>query len=96
MANLEVCKNTNFEKIQSLFNITQILILEHSEDILNVHTAESTSLSWTRSTLSHDLVIQWRKKQKYGDTMGKLAEEWFGTSWCQSEDQIVVKTKTGA
>ena len=29
LANLEVFKNTNFEEIQSLFNVTQNLILEH-------------------------------------------------------------------
>ena len=51
--------NTNFEEIQSLFNITQKLMLEHSEEILNVHTIESTSPSWARSGLSHDQVIQW-------------------------------------
>ena len=60
-ANLEVYKNTNFEEIHSLFNITQKLILEHSEEILNVHTIESTSPSWTRSALSHDQVIQYTK-----------------------------------
>ena len=61
LVNLEVYKNTNFEEIQSLFNITQKLIVEHSEEILNVHTIESTSPSWTRSELSHDQVIQWTK-----------------------------------
>ena len=61
LANLDVYKNTNFEKIQSLSNITQKLILEHSEGILNVNTIESASPSWTRSVLSHDQVIQWTK-----------------------------------
>ena len=50
-------KNTNFEEIQSLVNITQKLILENSEEILNVHTLESTSPAWMRSTLSHDQAI---------------------------------------
>ena len=36
----EVYKNTSFEEIQSLFNITLKLILEHSGEILNVHTIE--------------------------------------------------------
>ena len=54
LASLEVYKNTNFEEIQSLFNI-----LEHSEEILKVHPIESTPLPRTRSTLSHDQVIQW-------------------------------------
>ena len=61
LANLEVYKNTNFEDIQSLFNITQKLILEHSEEILNVNTIHSTSPFWTRSVLSHDQMIQWTK-----------------------------------
>ena len=61
LANLEVCKNTNFEEIQSLINITQKLILEHSEEILNVNTIDSASPLWTRSVLSHDQVIQLRK-----------------------------------
>ena len=55
--NLETYKNTNFEQIQNLFNVTETLILETSEDILNVKTIESTSPCWTRSTLSHDQVI---------------------------------------
>ena len=57
LANLEIYKHTNFEEIQSLFKITQKLILEHSEEILNVHTIHSSSPSWTRSVLSHDQVI---------------------------------------
>ena len=62
--NLEVFKNTNFEEIQSLFGITQKLILDHSEEILNVKPIESTAPSWTRSILSHDQVIS-GQKQKY-------------------------------
>ena len=63
LANLEVYKNTNFEEIQSLFDITQKLILEHSEEIPNVNTIDSASLSWTRSVLFHDQVIQWTKQK---------------------------------
>ena len=63
LVNLEVYKNTNFEDIESLFNITQKLILEHSEETLNVNTIESASPSWTRSVLSHDQVIQWTKAE---------------------------------
>ena len=60
---LEVYKNTNFEEIQSLFGITQKLILYHSEEILNVKQIESTAPSWKRSTLSHDQVIKWTQKK---------------------------------
>ena len=44
-SNLKVYKNTNFEEIHSLFNVTQQLILEHSEEIQNVHTIGSKSSS---------------------------------------------------
>ena len=71
LANLEVYKNRNFEEIQSLFNITQKLILEHSEEILNVNTIESASPSWTRSALSHDQAIKWTeaKSRVYSDSV---------------------------
>ena len=62
LANLEVYKNTNFEEIESLFNITQKLMLEHSEEILNVKPLESSSSSWTRSVLLHDQAIKWTKQ----------------------------------
>ena len=42
-ANLKFHKNTNVEEIQSVSNITQKLILEHSEEILNVNTIDSAS-----------------------------------------------------
>ena len=79
LANLEVYKNTNFEEIQSLFTITQKLTLEHSEEILNVRPIESASPSWTRSTLSHEQVIQWikAKVRVYSDSvlcLGKMNE----------------------
>ena len=32
LTNSEICRNTNFEEIESLFNITQKLIMEHSEE----------------------------------------------------------------
>ena len=63
LANVEVYKNTNFEEIQSLFNITQKLILDLSEEILNVNTIESAIPSWTRSVLFHDQVIHWIKSK---------------------------------
>ena len=44
LANLED-KNMNFEEIESLFNITEKLILEHSEEFLNVKPLESLNES---------------------------------------------------
>ena len=80
LANLEVYKNTNFEEIQSSFSITQKLILEHSEEILNVHPIVSTSPSWTRSALSHDQVIQWTKEKstcifRFRTMLGKMYDK---------------------
>ena len=63
MANLEVCKNTNFDEIQRLLHITHKLVLEHSEEILNVNTIDSASPSWTRSVLSHDQAIKWTQAE---------------------------------
>ena len=54
LTNLEFYKNTNFEEIESLFNMTQKLMSEQTGEILNVKPLESSSLSWTRSVLSHD------------------------------------------
>ena len=34
LTNVEIYKKTNFEEIDSSFNITQKLILEHSEEII--------------------------------------------------------------
>ena len=58
---LEGYKNTNFKEIQNLCHSTQKLALEHCEEILTVKTIESASPSRTRSTLSHDQMIQWTK-----------------------------------
>ena len=88
LANLEGYKNTNFEEIQSLFNIAQKLILEYSEEILNVRAIESPSLSWTRSVLSHDHVIQWTKAKLrvYSDSvlcLGKMYENKDASERCE-------------
>ena len=48
--NLEIFKNTNFEELQNLFDITQKLVTYKQLEILIVKTVECTSPSWTRST----------------------------------------------
>ena len=35
VSNSEIYKNTKFEDIESVFNTTQKLVMEHSEEILN-------------------------------------------------------------
>ena len=54
---LEVYRNTNFEGLQNLFDVTQKLILDIQAEILNVTPIGWTAPSWTRSTLSRDQVI---------------------------------------
>ena len=75
VANLEVYRNTNFEELQNLFGITQRLISEHEAEILNVTAIHWTSISWTRSTLSHDQVITWTKAKVRTPSTGPIYPE---------------------
>ena len=52
LRNSEINKNAKFEEIESLFNITEKLVMEHSEEILTVKCLEYSSPSWARSALS--------------------------------------------
>ena len=61
--NLEAYKNTNFEELPHLIRITQKLVSDHPEEILDVKPMECVAPSWTRSTLSHDQLIKWTKAQ---------------------------------
>ena len=49
LGNSEMFKNKKYQNIENVFNITQKLILEHSEEILNVKCLEYSSPSWARS-----------------------------------------------
>ena len=60
-SNSEICKNTKFEDIESVFNITQKLVREHSEEIQKVKCLEYSSPSWARSVLGNDQAIKWAK-----------------------------------
>ena len=64
LANSEICKNTKFKEITSLFNIIQKLVVEHSEEILSVKCLECSSPSWTRSVSSRDQAIRWAKEKE--------------------------------
>ena len=55
LANLEVCKNTNFDEIQGSFIVTQKLILE-SEEFLNVRLLHGRG--------QYCLMIEWSSGQK--------------------------------
>ena len=65
VTNWEIHENVNFEEIESPFSTSQKLIMEHSEEILNVKWLESSSPSWTRSLLSHDQAVKWAKSKVF-------------------------------
>ena len=73
---LQENRNTNFEELRNLFDITQILILDHQAVILNVTTIVRTAPSWARSTLTHDQVIMWTKAKVrvYSDSVSCLVK----------------------
>ena len=59
--NLVAHRNTNFEELKTLFEITPRLIVEQSFEILNVSAMIYTFSPWMRSALCHDQVIKWAK-----------------------------------
>ena len=63
LANSEIYKNTKFEEIESVFNITRKLVREHSEEILHVKCVEYASPSWDQ----YHLMVKRSsgQKQKY-------------------------------
>ena len=58
----DVNRNTNFEELKNLLDLTQRLILVHEAEIQNVSPIDWTAPSWTRSTLTHDHVIMWMQE----------------------------------
>lgn len=62
--NLENYKFTNFEHVENLFSVAQVLEAENPLDMLTVKTFDPRSLCWTRSTLAHDQVKSWSKARK--------------------------------
>ena len=51
--NLEIFKNSEFENIESLFNVMNMMIARNSE-IKNLFPEDSANPSWERSTLPID------------------------------------------
>ena len=63
--NLIAYRNTNFEELKTLFDITLRLIVENSFEILNLSTMTCDFSPWMRSTLCHDQVIKWAKAKAH-------------------------------
>ena len=61
--NLIAYRNTNFDALKTLFDITQKLIVDQKHEILNVSTIEWHCSPWTRFTLLHYKVLKWAKEK---------------------------------
>ena len=59
--NLRTTKNTDFEQVKALFDISQSLILNHKTEIYGISTIEWNATPWMRSTLPHDRAIKQSK-----------------------------------
>ena len=59
--NLFTYRNTNFEALKTLFDITQKLILNQKHEITHVSTMEWQFTPWMRSISLHDTVIKLSK-----------------------------------
>ena len=67
------------EEIKYLFSIVQRLVLENSDEILNVKVIDSNDPSWTKVKISHPQVIKWSeaKVHVFSDSvlsLGKIPE----------------------
>ena len=59
--NLRITRNTDFEKVEQLFDISQKLILNQSEDIFGISTIDWNTIPWMRTTLLHDRAVKLSK-----------------------------------
>ena len=72
-------KNTNFAALNTLFDITQKLILNEKHEILNASTIEGHFTPCIKSTLLHEKAIKWAKAKVYENSdpvlcLGKMQE----------------------
>ena len=63
--NLFTDKNTDFEELKALCDITQTLILEQKLEIKHATTIEGQFTLWMRSTLAHDIALKWAKAKAH-------------------------------
>ena len=77
--NLRTTKNTDFEQVKVLFDISQKLILDHKSEIFGISTIEWNTTPWMRTTLLHDRATELSKAKVhvYSDSvlyLGKIHE----------------------
>ena len=61
LVNLEIDKNTRFENMETVFNITQKMNKSTFRRNSECESPENSSPSWTRSILVNDQAIKWAK-----------------------------------
>ena len=59
--NLRTTKKTDFEKVKTLFDILQKLILTQKNDIFGIPTIEWKTIPWMRTILLHDRAVKLSK-----------------------------------
>ena len=61
LENLRTTKNTDFEQVKTLFDISQRLILEQKSEIFGISTNEWNTVPGMRTTSVHDRAIKLSK-----------------------------------
>ena len=59
--NLLTTKNTDFDKAKQLFDVSQKLMLNQSDKIIWISTANWSTIPWMRTTLLHDRAVKLSK-----------------------------------
>ena len=74
--NVAVFKNVHVEEIKNLFSITKVLVLGHSDEILDVKVTNSKDPSWKKQKIYHPQVIKWTKAKVHvhSDSVLRLGE----------------------
>ena len=80
--NLEGYRNTNFEDLKNVFDITERSIFEHEAEILNVSTIGWTFSPWTRSSLLQDHLDQRQRTRLHRFRLTVGAHMVIGSSFC--------------
>ena len=64
------------EEIKNLFSITKVLVLGHSDEILDVKVTDSKDPSWKKQKISHPQVVKWTKAKVHvhSDSVLRLGE----------------------
>ena len=71
--NLCTTEDTDFEKVRTLFDISQKLILDHKDEIFGKKTIELNTVPWIRTTLFFDKAMKLSKAKVHVDSNSEKA-----------------------